>query len=513
MGRQIYKKFRKYGTDYFIKRLPEGGRDCEGQGGNSHSRQVKPWGENFKDYKYHINKGLVVSAIQTGEQVDRLRKVLDNESLQRLAIETGFMERRSKLSPEVFFDLLFYASSLSQNSSLESLVTYLESKYGIVISKQSLDERFSEKAVSFVKRVLSMLIEEQVGERLYCDGFLSSFNQVRIKDSTKFNLPNNLAEHYRGSGGNATTSLAGISIQYEFDLKTGKILDLFIGEGIRNDQRDAGETSGNVCKNDLVIRDLGYYSVPVLQKIAAGEAFFLSRLQSLTRVYDENRRELDFKKLYASMSKNGIERCEKRVLIGEKKLPVRLIIGLVPEEVYQQRIRHKEKEEIKKGRKTKEQTKFLCRFNLFITNADEDQLAAEKVLPLYGFRWQVELMFKNWKSVFSIQRLQKMKENRYITMLYVRLILIVVNLQIINSLQRESSKGEKAKLLSYRKTLQTLKNSFSDILDILRSSREKAIRILAKIYRCLSKNHWREKRKNSENFCENIYLFDCVLKK
>ena len=71
-----------------------------------------------------------------------------------MAVETGFSQRSSKLTPEVFFDLLFYAVSLGHNSSLEYLVSYLGSKYGIEMRKQSLDERFSEKAVNFVKQVL-----------------------------------------------------------------------------------------------------------------------------------------------------------------------------------------------------------------------------------------------------------------------------------------------------------------------------------------------------------------------
>jgi IS4 transposase len=98
----------------------------------------------------------------------------------------------------------------------------------------------------------------------------------------------------------------------------------------------------------------------------------------------------------------------------------------------------------------KEKTKFLVHFNLFVTNAEEDKLPMKKVLPLYRLRWQVELMFKNWKSVFSIHTLWKMKEARYITMLYIRLILISVNLQIVNRMQSSIAKaGKRESVLSY----------------------------------------------------------------
>jgi hypothetical protein len=441
-------------------------------------------------------------------QVESLRKVLGDDALRMLAIETGFSVRASKLSPEVFFDLLFFASSLSHNSSLEHLVSHLDSVHGIDMRKQSLDERFTEKAVSFVKAVLSRLIQAQFSDMLICEDFLTNFNHVRIKDSTTFKVPDHLAAHYGGNGGGA----AGITIQYEFDLKTGQFLDLSITEACRNDQTDSSETADNICENDLVLRDMGYFSISVLKKINAQNAFFLFRLPSSVSVYDENGVEIDMKKIGDFMSENGIETMEKQVWIGEAKLPVRFMIGLVPPQVYQQRVRRKRQEEKKKGRKTKEKTMQLLHFNLFITNADVEKLPLDKIMPLYRFRWQVELQFKNWKSLFSIHTMQKMKEARYITMLYTRLILIVVNLQIINRVQSLISKQTNwpDAILSYTKTLNTLRTKFFDILSILRDRLEKAVEILWKLYHTLHKNHWREKRKDRENFIENIYLFICT---
>jgi hypothetical protein len=55
-----------------------------------------------------------------------------------------------------------------------------------------------------------------------CPGdFGKAFNYIRIKDSTQFKVPDNMQEYFKGCGGSA----AGMSIQYEYDLKRGKILD------------------------------------------------------------------------------------------------------------------------------------------------------------------------------------------------------------------------------------------------------------------------------------------------
>jgi hypothetical protein len=52
-----------------------------------------------------------------------------------------------------------------------------------------------------------------------------------------------------------------------------------------------------------------------------------------------------------------------------------------------------------------------------------------------------------------------------------------------------------------------MKNSFHDILRVLRCGAENAIGMLGEIYRMPGKNHRREKRKKRENFIENIFLF------
>ena len=69
---------------------------------------------------------------------------------------------------------------------------------------------------------------------------------------------------------------------------------------VRTDQKDAGETASNVEKGDLIIRDLGYFSTPVLKSFIESGAFFLSKLNSGTNVYDAENDLVSFKNIYAN---------------------------------------------------------------------------------------------------------------------------------------------------------------------------------------------------------------------
>jgi hypothetical protein len=99
-----------------------------------------------------------------------------------------------------------------------------------------------------------------------------------------------------------------------------------------------------------------------------------------------------FNKIYTQMQQGRMERMELPVWVGrERKIPVRLILRLVPNQVCEKRIRDKEKENRKKGKGAiADETGIRLRFNLFITNAREKDLPAENVFPPCRLRWQIE---------------------------------------------------------------------------------------------------------------------------
>ena len=449
---------------------------------------------------------------------EKVRTVLSRPRLHELSVSLGFCQRASKLRPKIFFDMLLHTVSETESGSLSYMVSLLKSEFGIVVKKQSLNERFNEKCVVFVKAVLCEILGEQF-TKLYSGKLLQGFSRIRIKDSTKFMVPSTLEANYKGCGGDVhSRSKAGISIQYEYDLQSGAVIDLNITSGDRNDRKDSGETAENMEKDDLIIRDLGYFSTPVLKRCMEKEAFFLSRLDSTANAYDEAGNLISFREIYKSMQKSGMIDKEMTVYVGrDTKLPVRLILQVVPDEVYEKRVRDKTRKSKGQGRgQLMEETRVRCRFNLFITNAEDFRLPANMVFPLYRLRWQIELQFKIWKSVFRIgYSLQKMKEERYITLLCIKLLLIVINLQITYSVQQAFVQPEKnkIKIISLNKALKTLKTLFEKIFQILRSTYRKAEETAQYIRNRLMENHWLESKKKKLCFPEILELFICISEK
>ena len=380
--------------------------------------------------------------------------------------------------------------------------------HGFKITKQSIDGRFTEGAVAFVKELLKELLERQLS-KVFCAGFLSQFNKVRIKDSTRFTVADKLRGHFKGSGGGKGTSNACVCIQYEYDARSGKILDLNVTSGTRNDATDASETKAEIDEGDLVLRDLGYFNLSVLTGFAVQGASFISRLNTSILVFEPDTKEqIGFKELYDQMGGQQQTRCDKLVLVGKGKMEqLRLIVEIVPEQVYQERIRKVNKYNKEKGWTTSEEYKARCRFNMFITNVPEEELSIEEAMLIYRLRWQVELMFKNWKSVCKIDKIQPMKYERFACLLFAKLILIMLNIQIICNMQVYYFKKRRL-ILSENKCFKTLRESFDILRRIWKEKRTGSERKLKNLVVQFSSNHWKEKRKNKVNFIELVELFN-----
>lgn len=420
-----------------------------------------------------------------------------------MAVKTGFYKRSSKLLPARFFELMLYMASIHDRCSLAQASNETAESFGISISKQGIDDRIDQHAVSFMRSIFEEQLSQQIDGTIDPDYF-KSFTRVTIKDSTRFDLPIRVKQHFPGCGG-TETSKAGASIQYEYDVKSGKMVDIDFTAIKRTDYQDAREKAHDFLPGELKIRDLGYFNTEVLKLMNKESAFFISRLHSKILVY-ENDQEISFSKLYQKMIREKTTHLEIRVTIGRvERLPVRLIVDIMPEEVYQSRIVKANKEARKRGCQVGEEFKARSRFNLLITNINMECIPSRQVYQLYRIRWQIELIFKIWKSTYGIHNIQPMRYHRLMCLFYAKFILILLNFQIINLLQQKMYL-QHGKLLSKDKCFKTLLRFFYKIRIVLFSPIQRIAPLLVSIIQILSKNHWLEKRKNRQNYQEIFEL-------
>jgi len=330
-----------------------------------------------------------------------------------LARETGFLKRQSKLKPEEFIDVLMFADSPQDQLSLQDCCNDLRQHHRTSLSKVGLHKRFNKTSLSFIKAVFA----EQMAAKLEIselENRWKAFSGVMIADSCKFSLPEVFNNQYPPLGG-CRGGRSLMNIQYSFDLKDGNWQYLEFTSARENDQSYSRKTFDTIAENTLYLRDLGFVIHDYLLEVVNKSAFFLNRLHPCCKpVFSDTGKAIDWKGLYHRMIANGESKYEAEVTIGtgKKALCCRLIAVPVPHEVWSERIRKGKKQSKGHGYVQSEEYKNRSRFSIFITNVPSTIFQTGDVMEIYRLRWQIETIFKTWKSLYQIHRVKAVKIER-----------------------------------------------------------------------------------------------------
>jgi hypothetical protein len=345
------------------------------------------------------------------------------------------LQRESKLKPEEFIDMLIFSSFDHSQVSLQELCNDLAQQHQKSLTKAGLQKRFNPNSLKFMKAVLAEQITSKMNLSPAADKW-EPFSRVLIADSCKFSLPARYKENYPGykSFGNVSSIM---NLQYAFDLKGGDWENLEFTKATQNDQSHSSKRLDHINKNELHIRDLGFVTMKYLAKVVSEKAFFLNRLHPQWKpVQQSSGKEIDWTALYKKMQDNRDSHFETMVNIGkgENAFCCRLIAVPVPEPVWAERIRKAKKKAESQKVNLSDEYKSRCRFSIFITNTEEKTLKTADVVQLYHLRWQIELVFKSWKSLLGIHKIKAVKAERLECQLLARFIWILLNWKIFQCL-------------------------------------------------------------------------------
>lgn len=382
--------------------------------------------------------------------------------LNKLAKDTKFIQRNRVLSTMEFLELLFCSPANIAKKSLTQLCLDLFDD-GINISKQGLNQKFNENSVTFLSEIFMRLFTAQMNFPVAKTTINSSidFNTIRILDGTSIKLAKELQTFYPGTTG------AGVKLQLEFDFLTGKFIYVEIQAGKAGDTASGMARLDSLQKNDLVLQDLGYFQYKLFKTVDEKEAFYVSRARADTMFYVDSPNPRYHKngdlmmkyaheRLYLEKELKTMERGETReypkVYLGKHaRYPTRLIVYRLPiEEEEKQLFRIKRRKQTKPG-KIKKKSYNVSGITTFITNLPLE-VSPKEIVALYRYRWQIELVFKSWKTDMKVNYYRRMKKERWECHFYAELILLLLSLLLTYQL-RVYFKEDKNLILSEQITL------------------------------------------------------------
>jgi len=367
----------------------------------------------------------------------------------------------------LLFDHLQYVLPSLQQHALS-----LGEDNGKIISKQAIDKRFNEAALQFTYKLFETLMGHQLAGNRLPSHLSDHFNSIKVMDSTEFKLPDYFARDFPGYGNNNAPACG--AIQLEYDILNKKIHFLSLSSARKSDKTFADQRMDNISQGDLILRDLGYYSTDSYAKIEQRKAFYVSRLKAQVSIYQKTAGgyvALSWTDILKMIKKSKSNCFDQWVYIGkEQRHPVRLMAWLLPPHEQQKRLQRKQ---LNRGRIRKEDL-IWSKLNMLITNINETAFDAQQVYNLYKIRWQIECMFKTWKSILNIDITRKMKTGRFKCYLYSKFIWVLVCWDITRVVELSIWKSAK-KLMSPYKCMDILKVKVLELKKILFAYREQVL--------------------------------------
>ena len=356
-------------------------------------------------------------------QISEAMKDVMTKKAEEFSIETNFVQRKSKLTGPLFVQTLVFGWQSNPDATLDEL-SQTASILGLEITPQGLNDRFSERSALFLKKLLSEAIEKTIVSEPVDIDLLKRFNGVYIEDSSVIRLPDKLSDYWRGCGGSNPDGLrASVKLQVRLNFSVGRLYGPILQDGRESDINSPYQTS-LLPKKALKLIDMGYFKLEVLKNWSDNEVFWLTRLKTNTKIYNKKGKALDLIKLLKDKKSSQID---MNIKLGKKcQLPCRLLALAIPEEVANKRRRKIRKEGKREGITPTKMRLQMASWNIFITNIPAELVTFQEALILVRVRWQIELLFKLWKSHGKIDEWRTENEWRILSELYAKLLVMII---------------------------------------------------------------------------------------
>lgn len=336
------------------------------------------------------------------------------------ATATGVIRRQRVFTP-LSLARTFVLGFLRHPAATDEQLAQLAACCGAPVTPQAIDQRHTPLLVRFLEDLFRRATRLALGVGQALAPVLERFTSVTLLDATTVVLPDGQRARFAGCGNTYGAARAALKLQTELDLRSGALTAVEITPGRQEDHTCARQHAPR-APGSLRITDLGYFCVAVFAALVQQGAHFLSRLKTSTCVYDPDGTRLDLRRWLEGQPPGLTDR---PILLAAERLPCRLLAWRVPEEQANRRRQKLRKANRRRRRGTPEEALAWCAWTVLITSAPPELLAGPEAIILYRARWQVELLFKRWKSQGLVAQLRGATEARQLVRVWGRLLAVL----------------------------------------------------------------------------------------
>lgn len=327
-----------------------------------------------------------------------LRQLLTHTA-DEIACFNRFVRRRDKPLTGALFVQTVLLTLLHKPAPALSDYCHTAAARGLRISEQGFDGNFTEQAADLLLGIFKQMATTTIGAATpLAAGLLARFSAVLIFDSSCIPLPPRLGQLWMGGGNGqppADGTPATLKLALGVEVRTGSVCGVELRDGIVPDRLTQGHAHP-IPPQAVRLTDLGFFHLERFATIAAGAGYWFSRLQTGVALWTAAGQRQELENLLAAQPG---PQYDGWVEVGvTARLPARLIAVRVTQEVADNRRRKLRAAARRKGQSVSARRVASADWNVYVTNIPVAQLSVEEAVVLAGVRWQIELLFKLWKS-------------------------------------------------------------------------------------------------------------------
>jgi hypothetical protein len=346
-----------------------------------------------------------LSRTKSWNKGNKIFNLFNGISVTKISEISGYRLRKSGKITARRLILGFMTMVSKKMNTYEAWAQEISLQAGCTVSKQAVEDRMNYETATMVR----MVLEDEIRKKLLArepkkNRTRSKFSSIKMEDSTVINLPPELAFAFPGNV-SLGRKKSQIKIHAFYNQSDNIFHFLNLHSFTTNDQSLARVSLDHVQPGDLILRDMGFLVLDVLTEIDKYGGFFISRKNATIKVLDvSSEKEIDLVRL---LRKGRF--LDQEVLIGkDKKVKMRMIAIPLPKDQASARRRKARRDRDKRLNHDKAYYELLG-YLIFITNVPKTKCTAEEIKDLYGLRWQIEIIFKSWKSHFNMGKLIPLK--------------------------------------------------------------------------------------------------------
>jgi hypothetical protein len=429
------------------------------------------------------------------------------EPFRELARQTGWSKRRGKIDSFEFLISLVFGQLSPLRQTLVSQAQGLEEP----VTRQAIHERYNPSAVAYVQAAFTHTLAQTLDwspTRPQAQALQAHFRAIHLLDSTAFDCPETLREIFPSCGG--AGSAANIKVLLRYELITGRLEPLKVLEGKRSDQGQALGLAQRLQREELQINDKGFFDAKAWQAAHQAGAYLLMPLPHSITLWTQAEpaapeQALDLAGTLAASSENRVE--WDAVLLGNpgkhRAGPVRLVaFRLSPESAARQRAGLRESMRTQ-GRTPSAKALQLAGWLLLVTTAPAAKLPSALMAYLYRMRWQIELIFRQAKSVLRLDKTESENPARIQCEIWARLLCAVL-LFLWHAHANAQCWHQHGSEISFEKLIRVVQQWGHTIARVFLKGPEELLQLLRTIWRQLLVNARKGRQKSRTNTWDHL---------